>query len=260
MSKIKIIDTHCHLYAEELKQDWAAIVQRAVDNDITYILMPNVDGSSIEAMLQVEQEFQNCLPMMGLHPCSVDENYKEALKEVDDWFAKRTFFGVGETGIDLYWDKTWIEEQKICFDHQIRLAEELDLPVIIHSRDSLDLTIQMVEERQNGKLKGIFHCFTGTQDQASRIIDTGFLMGIGGVLTYKNSNLPEVIKEISLNSLVLETDAPYLPPVPFRGKKNEPSYITKVLEKLAEIKGMEKEEVAAITTSNAIKLFGLTPK
>jgi len=260
MTKIKIIDSHCHLYSDELRPDWPSIVQKAEEAGVEYIMMPNVDGDSIQAMLEVETLYPQCLPMMGLHPCSVNEHYKEALLEIDGWFAKRSFYGVGETGIDLYWDKTWVEEQKICFDHQIGLAKDLDLPVIIHSRDSLDLTIGMIEERQHGTLKGIFHCFTGTEEQAGRIVDTGFLMGIGGVLTYKNSNLPEVVKQLGLSNLVLETDAPYLPPVPHRGKKNEPAFLQHVLEKLAETFSMEKEEVAAITTSNAINLFGLAPK
>ncbi|HRD08174.1 MAG: TatD family hydrolase [Saprospiraceae bacterium] len=260
MTKIKIIDSHCHLYSEELRHDWPSIIQRAEEAGVEYIMMPNVDGDSIQAMLEVETLYSQCLPMMGLHPCSVNEQYMEALQEIDEWFAKRSFYGVGETGIDLYWDKTWVEEQKICFDHQIGLAKELGLPVIIHSRDSLDLTISMIEERQHGALKGIFHCFTGTLEQAERIVDAGFLMGIGGVLTYKNSNLPDVVKQLALSNLVLETDAPYLPPVPHRGKKNEPAFLQYVLEKLSETTGKEKEEVAAITTSNAINLFGLAPK
>lgn len=260
MSKISIIDTHCHIYSSELAGELEAIMNRSAEASVSYVMMPNVDGTTIEAMLEVEKNYPNCLAMMGLHPCSVNGEYREALKEVEAWFAKRSFSGVGETGIDLYWDKTWIEEQKISFDYQIGLAKEHQIPVIIHSRDSLDITIAMIRERQDGNLKGIFHCFTGSEDQASEIMDLNFHLGIGGVVTYKNSDLPLVLSKSGLSQVVLETDAPYLPPVPHRGKKNEPAFITHVLDKLSEIFQISREEVGAVTTSNAIKLFGLTPK
>ncbi|MBK8700835.1 MAG: TatD family hydrolase [Saprospiraceae bacterium] len=255
-----MIDTHCHVYAENLSSDRRAVMKRAMDSGVTAIMMPNIDRDSIEAMMAVEHEFPFCLSMMGLHPCSVDGNHQEELKLVAEWFAKRSFHGVGETGIDLYWDKTWVEEQKIAFDFQIGLAESYDVPVVIHSRDSLDMTIKMIADRQYGNLKGVFHCFTGTVEQARQIIDLGFYLGIGGVLTYKNSTLPEVVKAIGPEWLVLETDSPYLPPVPMRGKTNEPSYLHYILEKLAEVLDLEATEVARLTSANAEKLFGLTPK
>lgn len=260
MSNINIIDTHCHIYADELADRLPQVVQHAKEQGISYIMMPNVDGATIEVMLQAEKNHDVCLPMMGLHPCSVDAGYKEALKEIDDWFQQRNFYGVGETGIDLYWDKTWIQEQKICFDHQIMLARDTGLPVIIHSRDSLPITIDMIRQRQDGNLKGIFHCFTGTLEEAKEIIDLGFYLGIGGVITYKNANLPDVIKEIKLENIVLETDAPYLPPVPHRGKKNEPAFLIHILDKIAQVLEMEKADVASITTKNAILLFALSSK
>jgi TatD DNase family protein len=260
MSKIKIIDTHCHIYSTELAEHLAGIMARANEATVDYILMPNVDGSTIDAMMEVEKNYPNCLSMMGLHPCSVNEGYRQALQEVENWFGKRKFVGVGETGIDLYWDKTWIEEQKICFDFQIGLAKEHQIPVIIHSRDSLEITIAMIKERQDGNLKGIFHCFTGTEDQAKEIMDLNFYLGIGGVVTYKNADLPVVLTKTGPSNVVLETDAPYLPPVPHRGKKNEPAFIVHVLEKLSEVFQLSKEEVGALTTSNAINLFGLAPK
>ena len=260
MSKISIIDTHCHIYSTELADHITEIMDRSAEASVDYVLMPNVDATTIDAMLEVEKKYPNCLSMMGLHPCSVNGEYRQALQEVEKWFVQRKFVGVGETGIDLYWDKTWIEEQKISFDFQIALAKEHQIPVIIHSRDSLEITIAMIRERQNGNLKGIFHCFTGTEDQAKEIMDLNFYMGIGGVVTYKNADLPGVLSKTGPSNVVLETDAPYLPPVPHRGKKNEPGFIVHVLDKLSEVFQLSKEEVGALTTSNAINLFGLAPK
>jgi TatD DNase family protein len=254
-TNIEIIDTHCHLYSENLISDLDNIVQRSNENNVNQIFMPNVDAQSIEGMLEVESKYDHCHSMMGLHPCSVKEDYKTELQLIDKWFAERPFVGVGETGIDLYWDKTFYEEQKISFNYQIDLSGQANLPIIIHSRDSLDVTIKCIAEKQKGQLSGIFHCFTGTIEQANRIIDLGFYLGIGGVLTYKNSDLPSVIKSIDLNYIVLETDSPYLPPVPKRGKPNEPSFLLYVAEKLAEIKDETIQNVANITTLNAKNIF-----
>jgi TatD DNase family protein len=252
---IKIIDTHCHLYSDSLRADINQVIERAQEQGIDKIFMPNIDSSSINAMHEVEADYDNSYSMMGLHPCSVKENYRDELKIIEEWFATRSYAGVGETGIDLYWDKTYFEEQKICFDWQIDLSKEAGLPIIIHSRDSLDVTIEMIGKKQDGRLSGIFHCFGGDEAQAQKIIDLGFYLGIGGVLTYKNSTLPAIVKEINLEYVVLETDSPYLPPVPMRGKPNEPSYLHYVCEKLAEVKQETVSNVAAVTNKNAEKIF-----
>lgn len=252
---IKIIDTHCHLYSDILSADLHQVMERGRAQGIDKIFMPNIDSSSIATMLEVEANYDNCHSMMGLHPCSVKENYRDELKLVEDWFSKRSFVGVGETGIDLYWDKTYYEEQKISFDWQIDLSKEASLPIIIHSRDSLDITIEMIRQKQDGNLSGIFHCFGGDVQQAEKIIDLGFYLGIGGVLTYKNATLPSVLQKIDLQHMVLETDSPYLPPVPMRGKANEPSYLKFVCEKLAEVMQETVSNVAAITNNNAEKIF-----
>ncbi len=254
---IKLTDTHCHLYSDILQEDIDTVVQRALDNGVSNIFMPNIDSTSIDAMYRIEEKFVHCYALMGLHPCSVNTEYKAELEIMEKCFGERSFIGVGETGIDLYWDKTFFEQQKICFNHQIDLSKNLRLPIIIHSRDSLDITIDMISKRQNGSLSGIFHCFSGDEIQAQKIIDLGFYLGIGGVLTYKNSSLPDIIKKINLNNVVLETDSPYLPPVPMRGKANEPSFLHFICEKLADIKEESVEYVAEITNLNAEKIFSI---
>ncbi len=256
-TNIEIIDTHCHLYSENLKSDMPNIMERRQDKGVSKIFMPNVDKESIATMLDVEANYEHCYSMMGLHPCSVKEDYKNELAMVKSWFEKRNFVGVGETGIDLYWDKTFYEEQRIAFDFQIDLSKDLKVPIIIHSRDSLDITIEMIKAKQDGGLTGIFHCFSGTNEQAKQIVDLGFYLGIGGVLTYKNSDLPSTIADIDLDYMVLETDAPYLPPVPMRGKPNEPSFIWYVCDKLATTKSVSFEEVAKKTSANALKIFNI---
>jgi TatD DNase family protein len=255
---MKLIDTHCHLYSQEFDADRAEMISRAENEGITTMLMPAIESSTNEAMLQAEENFPGrCLSMMGLHPCSIKENFKEELLIVQQNFEKRKFIAVGETGLDFYWDLSFVEQQKQAFQQQIEWALQYDIPVVIHSRNSIDECIEMIRKNQKGKLKGVFHCFSGSLEQAKKIIDLDFYLGIGGVLTFKKSGLDAVVEQLDMDKIILETDAPYLAPVPFRGKRNECSYLKFVAEKLADIKKMTVAEVAHITTTNAEKLFHL---
>jgi TatD DNase family protein len=252
-------DTHTHLYLKEFDQDRADAIERAVASGVEKFFLPNIDSTSIESMMQMEKNFAGkCFPMIGLHPCSVNNNYKEELNTVEDWLQKHTFYGIGEVGIDFYWDKTFVENQKKAFRHQVRLAKKYNLPVIIHLRDAFDETFQIVTEENDSSLKGIFHCFAGTVEQADKVIGLGgFKLGIGGVATFKNSGLDKVLSEVDLKHIVLETDSPYLAPVPYRGKRNESSYIPLIAQKLAEIYNVSVEEIARITTENAKEIFNI---
>jgi len=256
---MNIVDTHCHLYLPEFDSDQEAMFQRALEIGVKRFFLPNIDSSSIEAMLVTSQSHRDfCFPMMGLHPCSVKENWDSEIKEIEKWLMKteHKWYGIGETGLDYYWDKTFIPKQKENFQKHIDWAKQLQLPIIIHSRDALDDCIEMIRKNKNENLKGIFHCFSGTIEQAKQIIDLDFYLGIGGVVTFKNGGLDKVLPEIDLSHVVLETDSPYLAPVPFRGKRNESSYLKYVVEKLALVKNISVEEVAAATTANAQKIFG----
>jgi len=255
---MKLLDTHSHIYLEEFDRDRLQMVERAEKEGIIKIILPAIDSGTHPKMLEVANVFNGiCLTMMGLHPCSVKNNYKDELKIAEDYLQKMKFQGIGETGLDYYWDLTFKEEQIAVFQEQIEWGIHNKLPIIIHSRNSLDDCIRMVSENQKGNLKGIFHCFSGTRDQALQIIDLGFYLGIGGVITFKNSGLDKVMENISIDHVVLETDAPYLSPVPFRGKRNECSYLKYISQKLAEIKQISIEDVAAINTRNAEELFGI---
>jgi TatD DNase family protein len=255
---MNILDTHSHIYLGDFDLDRQEMLQRAEKEGVVRVLMPAIDSATHSAMLSVATLFPfRCLPMMGLHPCSVKENFRDELKTVENFLLSEKFYGIGETGLDYYWDLSFKKEQEFSFRQQIEWGIHFHLPVIIHSRNALADCIKIVSEKQRGNLKGVFHCFTGNINQASQIIELGFLLGIGGVVTYKNSGLDQVLSEIDLKNIVLETDAPYLAPVPFRGKRNECSYIRYVAEKLAEIKQVAVSEVAAITTENAIKLFAI---
>jgi len=255
---MKLVDTHAHIYLNDFRNDLDEVIIRAKEKGISAILMPAIDSSTHCDMLQTEEAFPEfCISMMGLHPCSVKDDYQTELTAAQDYLSKRKFAAIGETGLDFYWDISFKSQQYDALQQQIGWALQYDMPVVIHSRNSTDECIKVVEDNQDGKLKGVFHCFSGTTYQARKIIEAGFYLGIGGVLTYKNSGLDKVIEEIDLNSIVLETDAPYLAPVPYRGKRNECSYITNVTEKLAEIKKTTVEEIANITTRNAEKLFGV---
>ena len=250
------VDTHTHLYADAFTSDRQSLIKKAINAGIGRFYMPNIDLTSIEAMLKVASEFpEHCFPMMGLHPTSVDATYKEVLPEILKYLRTGSYKGVGEIGIDLYWDKTHKKEQEEVFAVQVELAVELGLPIVIHTRDSFEVTMGVLKTLK--KLpKGIFHCFTGTTQQAEEVLALGgFKLGLGGVLTFKNAGLDKVIAGIGLEHLVLETDAPYLAPVPFRGKRNEPGYMLEVAKKLAEIKSVPLYEVEERTTANALSIF-----
>ncbi|MBE7173485.1 MAG: TatD family hydrolase [Williamsia sp.] len=252
-----LIDTHCHLYLPEFKNDLPGVMDRAQEAGVEEFYLPAIDSTVVADMMALEAAYpSNCFCMMGLHPCSVKENYEEELALVESWLTRRPFAAIGETGLDFYWDRSFEQQQYDSFHRQLEWGIRYNLPVVIHSRDSTDQCIQSVRQYQNGSLRGIFHCFTGTHEQARQITAAGFYLGIGGVLTYKNAGLAASIKDIPLEYLVLETDAPYLSPVPLRGKRNESSYLTHILAKLAEVKGLSREEVEAATTANAEKIFG----
>ncbi|UEG51208.1 TatD family hydrolase [Ferruginibacter lapsinanis] len=252
------IDTHCHLYSEEFNTDIDIVIKTAETEQIKQFFLPGIDSTAIEKMIGLEKKFPGkCMAMMGLHPCYVKENYKEELTIVEDWLSKRKFAAVGEIGLDFYWDKTFVSEQYVAFRKQIELSLEYQLPIVIHTRNAMAETIQVVNEYKSEKVRGIFHCFSGTYEDAVKIIELGFYLGIGGVITYKNAGLAEILEKIDLEHLVLETDAPYLTPVPFRGKRNESSYIKYIAEKLALVKNVSVDEVAATTTANAKKIFGV---
>ena len=250
-------DTHTHLYLEQFDEDREAVVAEALAKGVSRLYLPNVDSRTIDAMLDLEQRHPgHVFAMMGLHPCSVKDNYREELKIVEDWLGRRDFCAIGEIGIDLYWDKTHVAEQKEAFLTQVRWAKESGLPIVIHCRESTDMVLELLEPEADERLRGIFHCFTGTPEQARAVMDLGFYMGIGGVLTFKNAGLDKVLQAVPLEYLVLETDAPYLAPAPFRSKRNESAYIPLIGARLAEIKQVSVEEVARMTTGNARKVFG----
>lgn len=253
-----LIDTHTHLYSKEFDNDRAAVVQNAIDAGVEKLLLPNIDIDSIMPMHQLCSQYPNhCFPMMGLHPTSVDTNYKENLIIIKSHLKDNKYIAIGEVGIDLYWDKTFAKEQRIVLLEQFQWAIDYNLPVVIHSRDSFNVIIDVIKEFDNPKLHGVFHCFTGKEKTALEIINLGFKLGIGGVLTFKNSGLANEINNIDLKDIILETDSPYLSPALHRGKRNESSYVRLVAEKLAEIKQVEMEEVANITTHNAKTLFNI---
>lgn len=251
-----LTDTHTHLYLNAFDLDRKEVVEKAIKQGVKYMLLPNIDGSSIDGMLQLCEGFPgNCFPMMGLHPTSVKENFKEELDNVEHWLKKKKFIAIGETGIDLYWDKTFLEEQEFVFSRQLELAKKYKVPIVIHMRESFEETYKIVKKHASHDLTGVFHCFTGNEEQARKIIDLNFKLGIGGVVTFKNSGLADAIKNIDLRNLILETDSPFLAPVPFRGKRNESSYIRLVAQKLAAVKQTTLDEIADVTTANALELF-----
>jgi TatD DNase family protein len=253
-----IIDTHSHIYLPEFDNDMEDVISRAKDAGIEKIILPNIDSSSIRRIHKLVNLYTDiCIPLMGLHPTSVKEDFEDEMAKIIDQFKKYLYLGIGEIGIDLYWDKTFIKEQICVFEKQMTLALENHLPVVIHARNSFDEIFTSVHKPQFKGLKGVFHAFTGNSDQAKTIIELGFKIGIGGILTYKNSGLDKTAKDIGLQHIVLETDSPYLPPVPYRGKRNESSYITHTAKKLAEIKNVSVDEIFRLTTINAIELFRL---
>lgn len=253
-----LIDTHTHLYLSQFDDDIHDVIQRAVDSGVLKLLLPNIDMETISSMTRLTIDFPDiCHAMMGLHPCSVGKDYKEVLKKMEAMLAEGKWIAIGETGVDLYWDTTYRDDQIKSFRTQIQWAKEMQLPIVIHSRDSLDLNIGIIEEMQDGRLTGVFHCFNGTVDQGKRIVDAGMMMGLGGVITFKNAGMKDILPQLNKDNYVLETDAPYLAPVPFRGKRNEPIYMLETAQYLAECLGMSNEEIAFLTTQNALKLFQL---
>lgn len=256
---LPFVDTHAHLYSKKFDADRDEMVRRAIRAGVTRMYLPNIDATSIEGMLDLEAAFpDNCFAMMGLHPCSVQpDTYEQELALVEQQLGARSWVGIGETGIDLYWDKTTLELQKIAFARQIEWAKDLNLPIIIHSRESNRECIDLVRQGQDGRLRGIFHCFSGSLEEAREMIDLGFMLGIGGTITYPKSELPTVLREVPLESIVLETDSPYLPPVPHRGKRNESAYIPVIAEMLSEAKVLPLAQIARTTTANALRMFGV---
>lgn len=252
------IDSHAHIYSSEFDTDRNEVIKRAKEAGVNRILMPAVDSSTHAIMLQLENEFPGtCISMMGLHPCSVRANYEEELQIAENYLLKQKFVAIGEIGLDFYWDIAFKDQQYKAFHRQIEWALEYDVPISIHSRNATDECIQVVQQHQRGNLKGVFHCFSGTVEQAKKVIEAGFYLGIGGVLTFKNAGLDKVLQEIDPVHLILETDAPYLAPVPFRGKRNECSYIPLIAQKLADSKETGIDRIAEITTANTEKLFAL---
>ncbi len=251
------IDTHAHAYARQFGHDLEEMIHRFQVAGVIKVFLPNIDLDSIGPMHSLcTTHPQLFIPMMGLHPCHVEENYAEVLGVMEEFLENGAYCAIGEIGLDAFWDKTTLPRQEVAFRHQIQWANTLDLPIVIHSRDTLDECIQVVTEEAQAGLRGIFHCFTGTADQALRITELGFKLGIGGVYTFKNSNLKESLADCPLTDLVLETDAPYLAPVPYRGKRNESSFIQLVAAQLAMDRGVELEEVARVSTEAAGQVFG----
>ena len=253
-----LIDTHCHIYLKEFDADRQEMITRAENEGVNLFLMPAIDASTHQQMMETEAGNPGkCLSMIGLHPCSVNTRFEKELNFVGEKLKERRFIAVGEIGLDFYWDKTFTDEQFRAFQRQVDMAIQNSLPIVIHSRNSIDECIEVVRKNQQGKLRGVFHCFSGNTEQAKQIIDLGFYLGIGGVVTFKNSGLDKVMADTDLKYVVLETDAPYLAPVPFRGKRNESGYLKYVVEKIIEIKGLSKEEIEIITTRNAKDLFSI---
>lgn len=254
-----MIDTHTHLYSEAFDEDRAEVIQRALDNGVQQFFLPAIDSETHQKMLDLEAEYPNqMLAMMGLHPCSVKpENWENELSIVENYLNQRHFCAIGEIGIDLYWDKSTLDIQIKVFEKQIDWAIERDLPIVIHTRESFDETFEVLERKKHPKLRGIFHCFSGDLAQAQRAIDLGFLLGIGGVLTFKNGKIDQFLAEIPLENIVLETDSPYLAPVPHRGKRNESAYIPLIVGKMVDIYGKDFAEIDKITTENSKRIFGI---
>ena len=255
------IDSHTHLYLDAFDNDRDETIQRAIDAGVTRMLLPNIDSSSLDLLFSLTRQFpENCFPMLGLHPTSVKDNYIEELKNIEAALGKRNFFAIGETGIDLYWDKTFLKEQEVVFSTQIRWAMELDLPLVIHARDSFREIFHVLDSSGGPELKGVFHSFTGDHSELEQALSYGFMIGINGIVTFKNSKLGDVVSHIPLDKLLLETDAPFLAPVPFRGKRNESSYLVETARKVSEIYNLSIDEIANITSTNAELLFRLNKR
>ncbi len=254
---MNFIDTHTHLFLEEFDNDIKQVIIRALNNNINRFILPNVNISTVEKMMRLVSKFpENCFPLIGIHPSSIKENYEKDMLVVENNLKKHKFYGIGEIGIDLYWDKTFLEYQKEAFIYQIKLAKKHNLPIVIHTRKAFNEVFKIIDQYNDNDLKGIFHCFGGNITQANKIIDyKGFKLGIGGVVTFKNTNLRKVLKKVDLQHIVLETDAPFLTPSPMRGQRNESAYILNIAKEIAEVKNISLNEVASITTTNAEEIF-----
>ena len=256
---MELIDTHAHIYAEEFAADRNPMIARSLDNHVRKIYMPNIDTSTIEAMLALEAQYPDyCAAMIGIHPCYIDTKFEKQLVEVEHWLGQRRFAAVGEIGMDLYHDKTFQAQQEEALAIQLSWAKQYRLPVSIHCRSAFDETLRILEKHQDGQLRGVFHCFSGTLQEAKRILALGFYLGIGGIVTFKNAGLDQVVADLDLDRIVLETDAPYLSPAPHRGKRNEPAHLLYIAEKVAELKGVDLTTVAQVTTANARDVFEVT--
>jgi len=255
---MNFIDTHTHLFASEFNDDIDIVVQNAIENGVSKMLLPNIDSTTTNNMLQLCNKYpQHCFPMIGLHPCSVKkDNIEKEILHVEEMLNKNSFIAIGEIGLDLYWDTSNLSYQKVAFESQIKLAKKYQLPIVIHVRDSFNEAIEIVEKLNNENLSGVFHCFTGNIQEAERIINLeNFYLGIGGVVTFKNGGINKIINQISLDNIILETDSPYLAPTPFRGKRNESKFLVKIAQKMSEIYEIDINEIAKKTSSNAINLF-----
>ena len=251
------VDSHSHIYSEEFSSDRDEAIARAITAGVSKIILPNIDSSTIKPMLDLaDSDPQLFVPLLGLHPTSVKEDFRKELEIIEYWFGKRKFAGIGEIGIDLYWDKTFINEQIEVFKIQIDWAKKVRIPIVIHVRDSFQEVIEVLQQKKDASLNGVFHSFTGSIEQAAQVIDLGFKIGIGGIVTFKNSGLESTVQHIDLENILLETDSPWLAPVPHRGRRNEPAFITAVAAKIASLHETSIEEVARITTQNAQQLFG----
>ncbi len=253
-----LTDTHTHLYSKDFDEDRKDMIRKALEKQVTRFFIPAIDSSHTQSMYDLEKEFpENIYLMMGLHPTSVKENWEDELKHVEEEFSRRKFYAVGETGIDLYWDKSFLKQQQEAFTRQIRLAKKYNLPVVIHCRDAFDEIFDVLEKEKGEDLFGIFHCFTGNKEQANRALSYNMKLGIGGVVTFKNGGIDKFLGEIPLENIVLETDSPYLAPVPYRGKRNESSYIEIIANKVAGIYGVDLNKVAEVTTQNSRDIFNV---
>ena len=257
---MKFIDTHTHLFASEFNDDIDIVLKNAINSGVSKMLLPNIDSTTTNSMLQLCNKYpQHCFPMIGLHPCSVKkDNIEKEILHVEEMLNKNKFIAIGEIGLDLYWDKSTLDLQKIAFESQIKLSKKHQLPIVIHVRDSFNEAIEIVERLNDDNLSGVFHCFTGNIEEAERIINLeNFYLGIGGVVTFKNGGINKIIKQVSLDSIILETDSPYLSPTPFRGTRNESKYLLNIATEMADLYNLDIEEIAKKTTENAIDLFHL---
>ncbi|HKM94101.1 MAG TPA: TatD family hydrolase [Prolixibacteraceae bacterium] len=253
-----LIDTHSHIFIEEFDGDTSAAISRAVANGVHKIILPNIDSSTIKRLIDTSNSHPGiCYPLIGLHPTSVKENYIEELELVENWLNRYRFYGIGEIGIDLYWDETFKKEQEFVFTRQINIANNLGLPVSIHTRNSFEVAFNIIKKEKLSKLTGVFHCFSGTVEEAKAVIKAGFKIGVGGTVTFKNSGIDKIIAQLSPQDILLETDSPYLAPVPFRGKQNESAYLKYIAEKVAQIFDLPLEEIETISTQNALQIFKL---